>query len=439
MDLFERPRTLEAKKDAPLADRMRPGSLDEFFGQKHLLGQGSVLRSSIESGEVCSLLLWGPPGTGKTTLAHIIAKSSNYNFISFSAVTSGIKEIKKVIQEAAGQKTLLFIDEIHRFNKAQQDAFLPHIENGTIIFVGATTENPSFEVVAPLLSRARVVVLELLDQDDLLAILHRALTDEKKGMGKHAIEIDPLALLHIARYSHGDARVALNALELLVLTTTPGAKGQRTISLAQAEEAMQKKSLLYDKDGEEHYNLISALHKSMRGSDPDAALYWLARMLEAGEDPLYLARRMVRFASEDIGNADPRALQVAISAKEACHFIGLPEGKLALAQAAAYLATAPKSNAIYTAYASAQKDVTREGALPVPLHIRNAPTELMGKLGYGKEYRYAHHYSDAYVKQDYLPEKLRGRTYYHPSERGFEKIIKERLQKWKGESKKKPR
>jgi putative ATPase len=249
MDLFERPRTLEAKKDAPLADRMRPGSLDEFFGQKQLLGQGSVLRSSIESGEVCSLLLWGPPGTGKTTLAHIIAKSSNYNFISFSAVTSGIKEIKKVIQEAAGQKTLLFIDEIHRFNKAQQDAFLPHIENGTIIFVGATTENPSFEVVAPLLSRARVVVLELLDQDDLLAILHRALTDEKKGMGKHAIEIDPLAFLHIARYSHGDARVALNALELLVLTTTPGAKGQRTISLAQAEEAMQKKSLLYDKDG----------------------------------------------------------------------------------------------------------------------------------------------------------------------------------------------
>ncbi len=444
MDLFERPRTLEAKKDAPLADRMRPGSLDDFFGQKHLLGHGSVLRSAIESGEVCSLLLWGPPGTGKTTLAHIIAKSSNYHFVSFSAVTSGIKEIKQVIQEAAAQKsltrqkTLLFIDEIHRFNKAQQDAFLPHIENGTITFVGATTENPSFEVVAPLLSRARVVVLELLDQDDLLAILHRALADEKKGMGKHTIEIDPRALRHIARYSHGDARVALNALELVVLTTTPDAKGQRTISLAQAEEAMQKKSLLYDKDGEEHYNLISALHKSMRGSDPDAALYWLARMLEAGEDPLYLARRMVRFASEDIGNADPRALQVAISAKEAFHFIGLPEGKLALAQAAAYLATAPKSNAIYTAYASAQKDVKREGALPVPLHIRNAPTELMGKLGYGKEYRYAHHYSNAYVKQDYLPEKLLGRTYYRPSERGFEKIIKERLQKWKGESKKKP-
>ncbi len=444
MDLFERPRTFEAKKDAPLADRMRPGSLDDFFGQKHLLGHGSVLRSAIESGEVCSLLLWGPPGTGKTTLAHIIAKSSNYHFVSFSAVTSGIKEIKMVIQEAAAQKsltrqkTLLFIDEIHRFNKAQQDAFLPHIENGTITFVGATTENPSFEVVAPLLSRARVVVLELLDQDDLLAILHRALTDEKRGLGKYAIEIDPLALRHMARYSHGDARVALNALELIVHATAPDAKGHRTISLAQAEEAMQKKSLLYDKDGEEHYNLISALHKSMRGSDPDAALYWLARMLEAGEDPLYLARRMVRFASEDIGNADPRALQVAISAKEAFHFIGLPEGKLALAQTAAYLATAPKSNAIYTAYSAAQKDVKQEGALPVPLHIRNAPTELMGKLGYGKEYRYAHHYSNAYVKQDYLPEKLRGRTYYHPSERGFEKIIKERLQKWRGESKKKP-
>ena len=444
MDLFERARTLEAKKDAPLADRMRPGCLDEFFGQQHLLGQGSVLRAVIESGEVCSLILWGPPGTGKTTLAHIIAKSSNYHFASFSAVTSGIKEIKKVIQEAAGQKnltrkkTLLFIDEIHRFNKAQQDAFLPHIENGTITFIGATTENPSFEVVAPLLSRARVVVLELLNQDDLLAILHRALTDEKKGMGKHPIEIDPQALLHIARYSHGDARVTLNALELIVHAAAPDANGHRTISLAQAEEAMQKKSLLYDKDGEEHYNLISALHKSMRGSDPDAALYWLARMLEAGEDPLYLARRMVRFASEDIGNADPRALQVAISAKEAFHFIGLPEGKLALAQAAVYLATAPKSNAIYTAYASAQKDVRREGALPVPLHIRNAPTELMGTLGYGKEYHYAHHYSNAYVKQDYLPEKLRGRTYYRPSERGFEKIIKERLHKWGELGKKKP-
>jgi len=443
MSLFEQHPPLQINKASPLADRLRPRSLDEFMGQKHILGQGSLLRTAIESGEVCSLILWGPPGSGKTTLAHIIAHSTSYNFVSFSAVTSGIKEIKKVIQEAAGQrrlanrKTLLFIDEIHRFNKAQQDAFLPHIERGTITFIGATTENPSFEVVPPLLSRSKVVVLEMLSQNDLLTILHRALTDEERGLGKYAVEIDPLALKHIARYSHGDARVALNALEILVQATAPNSQGVRAISLALAEEAMQKKALLYDKDGEEHYNLISALHKSMRGSDPDASLYWLARMLEAGEDPLYLARRMVRFASEDIGNADPQALQVAISAMEAFHFIGLPEGKLALAQAAVYLATAPKSNAIYAAYESALKDVKREGALPVPLHIRNAPTELMERLGYGKGYRYAHHYPQAYIQQEYLPEKLQRRVYYHPTDRGFEKTIRIRLQKWRGMREKK--
>lgn len=407
------------------------------------MGRGSLLRASIESGEPFSLILWGPPGSGKTTLAHIMANSTNYNFVSFSAVTSGIKEIKKVMQEAAGQrkianrKTLLFIDEIHRFNKAQQDAFLPYIERGTITFVGATTENPSFEVVSPLLSRSRVVVLEMLGQDDLRAILKRALTDKGRGLGGHAAKIESSALNHLVLNSHGDARVALNALEFLVHTTAPNDKGVRTISLALAEEAMQKKSLLYDKDGEEHYNLISALHKSMRGSDPDAALYWLTRMLEAGEDPLYLARRMVRFASEDIGNADPQALQVAIAAMDAFHFMGLPEGKLALAQAAVYLATAPKSNAIYTAYASAQEDVRREGPLPVPLHIRNAPTELMKDLGYGKGYRYAHHHPDGYVRQEYLPEKLRGKVYYHPRDRGYEKIIKDRLQKWRALGKKK--
>lgn len=438
MQLFEEPATHRPQSTSPLADRMRPCTLDEFVGQKHILGMGSILHAAIARGEICSLILWGPPGTGKTTLAYIIAQGARFIFVPFSAVTSGIKEIKQVIQAAARQltlthqKTLLFIDELHRFNKAQQDAFLPHIEKGTITFIGATTENPSFEVVSPLLSRAKVVVLEPLGRDDLLTILKRALTDRARGLGSYVIEIDPRALLHIAQYSHGDARVALNALELLAHATTPNAHGVRTTTLAQAEEVMQKRSLLYDKGGEEHYNLISALHKSMRGSDPDAALYWLARMIEAGEDPLYLARRMVRFASEDIGNADPQALQVALAAMEAFRFMGLPEGTLALAQAAAYLATAPKSNALYSAYESALEDVKREGALPVPLPIRNAPTRLMEELGYGKGYRYAHHYPNAYSEQVYLPEKLQGRVYYRPSDRGFEKIIKSRLQKWRG-------
>jgi putative ATPase len=437
MDLFENLPKDHNTEASPLADRMRPHSLDEFEGQNHLLGKDCLLRKAIESGEICSLILWGPPGTGKTTLAHIIAQSAPCDFVSFSAVTSGIKEIKGVIEVAQRQrrfphrKTLLFVDEIHRFNKAQQDAFLPHIEKGVITFIGATTENPSFEVVSPLLSRSQVVVLKTLSEDDLLAILHRALADTERGLGKLSVAVEPEALTHIARSSQGDARRALNVLEILAQTTAPTVKGVRKITLATVEEAMQKKSLLYDKSGEEHYNLISALHKSMRGSDPDAALYWLARMLEAGEDPLYLARRMVRFASEDIGNADPQALQVALSAKEAFHFIGLPEGKLALAQAAVYLATAPKSNAIYRAYAAAVTDVKREGSLPVPLHIRNAPTRLMKDLGYGKGYQYAHSYDQAYVQQEYLPEKIKGRRYYNPTERGFEKIIKNRLHQWR--------
>jgi putative ATPase len=412
-------------------------------GQKHILGEGCLLRKAIEDGEVGSIILWGPPGSGKTTLAHIIAQNSAFNFVSFSAVTSGIKEIKKVIEEARRQKgispkkTLLFVDEIHRFNKAQQDAFLPHIEQGVITFIGATTENPSFEVVSPLLSRSQVVVLNTLCEEDLLTILNTALTDNERGLGLTSAAFEPEALSHIARSSQGDARRALNILEMLVQTTAPDAEGKRRVSLALAEEALRKKALLYDKDGEEHYNLISALHKSMRGSDPDATLYWLARMLEAGEDPLYLARRMVRFASEDVGNADPQALQVALAAKEAFHFIGLPEGKLALAQAAAYLATAPKSNAIYTAYSSAEADVRREGALPVPLHIRNAPTGLMKRLGYGKGYRYAHSYPEAYTRQEYLPEKLKGRVYYHPTDRGHEKTIGDRLLKWRKPKEKK--
>jgi len=442
MSLFQRPPSDHGTPYAPLADRMRPRTLDEFVGQEHILGRESLLRRSIEQGTVSSLILWGPPGTGKTTLVNIIARSAAYHFVAFSAVTSGIKEIKKVIEESRAQrglssrKTLLFVDEIHRFNKAQQDAFLPHIEQGIITFIGATTENPSFEVVSPLLSRAQVIVLKALTEEDLLTIVQRALSDRERGLGSIPLKIEPDALQHIARSAHGDARVALNALEMLANSTAVNT-ADTVISISQAEEALQNKALLYDKSGEEHYNLISALHKSMRGSDPDAALYWLGRMLEAGEDPLYLARRMVRFASEDIGNADPQALQVALSAMEAFHFIGLPEGKLALAQAAIYLATAPKSNAVYTAYAAAEADVKREGALPVPLHIRNAPTGLMKDLGYGKGYQYAHHHPQAYVHQEYLPDKLKGRIYYRPSDRGFEKIIAGRLSLWRNRNNRK--
>jgi len=435
MDLFQRPPADHATPYAPLADRMRPRTLDEFVGQEHILGKGSLLRRAIEQGTVGSLILWGPPGTGKTTLAHIIARSAAYNFVAFSAVTSGIKEIKKVIEESRAQrglssrKTLLFVDEIHRFNKAQQDAFLPHIERGIITFIGATTENPSFEVVSPLLSRSQVVVLEALTEEDLLAIVRRAMSDREHGLGSIPLTIEPEALLHIARSAHGDARVALNALETLANATAKPADA--VISLAQAEEALRNKALLYDKSGEEHYNLISALHKSLRDSNPDAALYWLGRMLEAGEDPLFIARRMVRFASEDIGNADPRAVMVAVAAKQAFEFIGLPEGELALAQAAIYLATASKSNALYTGYSRVKKAVHDTGALPVPMHIRNAPTRLMKDLGYGKGYQYAHDYVDAQVDQEHMPEKLKGVRFYFPTDRGYEKIIRERMEQRK--------
>jgi putative ATPase len=441
MDLFQHPPSDHGTPHSPLADRMRPRSLDAFVGQEHIVGKACLLRRAIEQGTVGSLILWGPPGTGKTTLVHLIARSAAYNFVAFSAVTSGIKEIKKVIEESRAQrgmssrKTLLFVDEIHRFNKAQQDAFLPHIEQGIITFIGATTENPSFEVVSPLLSRSQVVVLKALTEEDLLLILRRALSDREHGLGSTPLNIEPDALRHIARSAHGDARVALNALEALANAAI--ARAGTVIGIAQAEEALHNKALLYDKSGEEHYNLISALHKSMRGSDPDAALYWLGRMLEAGEDPLYLARRMVRFASEDIGNADPQALQVALAAMEAFHFIGIPEGKLALAQAAIYLATAPKSNAVYTAYAAAEADIKREGALPVPLHIRNAPTGLMKDLGYGRGYQYAHNHPQAFVHQEYFPDKLKGRIYYQPSDRGFEKIIARRLSLWRNRNNRK--
>jgi putative ATPase len=420
---------------APLADRMRPRELDEFVGQEHILGPGRVLRKAIEKGELFSLILWGPPGSGKTTLAQIIARRTGAHFFAFSAVLSGVKEIREVIKEAEGQqqyhqrKTILFVDEIHRFNKAQQDAFLPHVEKGTIALIGATTQNPSFEVISPLLSRVQVFTLEPLGPEELTAILRRALTDREKGLGSHKIRIDDSILKLLATLADGDARAALNALELATMTTPPAKDGTRTITREAAQEAVQKR-ILYDKDGEEHYNLISALHKSMRGSDPDAALYWLARMIEGGEDPLYIARRLIRFASEDVGNADPQALVVAVAAMQAFHFIGQPEGELALAQAAVHLATAPKSNALYTAYGAVSKTIKETGALPVPMHLRNAPTRLMEEMGYSEGYRYPHDFPDAFVEEEYLPKPIKKRRFYKPTERGAERAIRERLKRW---------
>ncbi len=436
-ELFRKKETEVFKREAPLADRMRPRTLGEFVGQDQLLGQGKVLRQAIESDHLPSMILWGPPGSGKTTLAMIIASTTGAQFLAFSAVLSGVKEIKEVIQEAeeewkySKRRTILFVDEIHRFNKAQQDAFLPHVERGTIILIGATTENPSFEVISPLLSRTKVFTLQSLKEEEIELILNRALTDKDRGLGKYQTAIEPEVIKGICQLANGDARAALNTLEMLVLTTSPAEEGVRQIKKEDLKEILQRKAYLYDKSGEEHYNLISALHKSLRGSDPDAALYWLGRMLEAGEDPLYIARRMIRFASEDVGMADPQALQVAVAAQQAFHFVGLPEGDLALAQAAVYLATAPKSNALYTAFQRVQRDVRETENMPVPLHIRNAPTKLMEDLGYGKDYKYPHDYPDHFVEEEYLPENLKGRIYYHPAEQGFEKEIKRRLEYWR--------
>ena len=419
-----------------MAERMRPERVEDFVGQEHLLGPGRFLRTFIEKDQLQSLIFWGPPGTGKTTLASIIARSTRSHFLAFSAVLSGVKEIRQVLQEAEeqkyrGRRTILFVDEIHRFNKAQQDAFLHAVEQGTIILIGATTENPSFEVNSALLSRCKVLSLRGLTNEEIGQILIRAMKDEEKGLGRFQAEISPEALKHLSDQSHGDARVALNALEAGVYSAPADAEGRRVVTLAIAEESMQRKALLYDKDGDEHYNIISAFHKSLRGSDPDAALYWLARMIEAGEDPLYVARRMVRFASEDVGLADPQALSVTLTAMEAFQFIGHPEGDLVLAEAAVYLATAPKSNAIYAAYERAREDVREKGSLPVPLPIRNAPTKLMKDLGYGKGYKYAHDYSGAFVAQDYFPEDLGARIYYQPTNRGYEKAVSERLTAWR--------
>jgi putative ATPase len=433
MDLFGSPAPKLRNTSQPLAERMRPASLEEFVGQEHLLGPGKILRGMLNSGTLRSLIFWGPPGSGKTTLARLIAKSANAVSVTFSAVTSGVKDLKKIVHEAeqlqrAGQPTVLFVDEIHHFNKSQQDNFLPHVERGSLILIGATTENPSFEVISPLLSRCQILVLKMLEPDDVGKIIDRALHDEIRGLGKSNLSMTREGREFLIQQSQGDCRTALNALENAA--TLAETQGVKEIALAHVQEALQSRALQYDKSGEEHYNVISAFIKSMRGSDPDAALYWMMRMIEAGENPLFIARRMVVFAAEDIGNADPQALQIAIAAKDAVHFVGLPEGRIPLAQAATYLASAPKSNASYKAMLAAAQDVMEHGALPVPLHLRNAPTGLMRDLGYGKGYQYAHDFADRIVDHQHLPEELRGRRYYTPADAGYEAEISNRLTLW---------
>ncbi|MFA5904425.1 MAG: replication-associated recombination protein A [Desulfobacula sp.] len=432
MDLFDSHHTEDSSFLRPLADRMRPETLDEFVGQEHLTAKGSLLRKAIEDDRVFSLLLWGPPGCGKTTLAGIIARATEAEFVEISAVLSGVKDIRDIIAQARERRalykrrTLLFVDEIHRFNKAQQDAFLHHVENGLIVLVGATTENPSFEVIPALVSRCRVFTLKSLEKESLLSILNRALTDSKKGLGLPARSLTREALAHIAGVCGGDARIALTNLETVVLHFA----GKDGITAKDVEEAVEKKSLLYDKAGEEHYNLISAFIKSLRGSDPDAAVYWLERMLAAGDDPYYMIRRMVRFATEDIGMADPGALTMALNASESYRMLGSPEGEDAIFQAAVYLATAPKSNSVYMAHKEVKKMVQETGYAPVPFHIRNAPTKLMKDMKYGEGYKYAHDHKDAFVPQSYLPDNFEGTRFYFPSDRGYEKTVKQRLEAW---------
>jgi putative ATPase len=448
---------------SPLADRMRPLDLDEFIGQEHIVGKGKILQRMIQEDRMFSIILWGPPGCGKTTLARIIANKTQSNFISYSAVISGIKQIKEVMeiaqteQKTHNKRTIIFIDEIHRFNKAQQDAFLPYVEEGTIILIGATTENPSFEIISALLSRCKVFVLNKLNEAEIAILLKRSLADKKRGYGNYNIEIEDETIEFLAGYSDGDSRIAYNILEMAVISfetgqvqkpdktqkpdnaQKPNNKNQITgkpskniqvkIDIPLIENIIQKKALLYDKGGEEHFNIISALHKSLRGSDPDAAVYWTIRMLESGEDPLYILRRMVRFASEDIGLADPNALSLAIAAKSAFEFIGPPEGYLAIIQTAIYLAITPKSNALYKTYSNTMEDITRYQSLPVPYHIRNAPTKLMKNIGYSKGYIYPHNHENAIVYQSFLPDEIKGKKYYFPTERGYEKELKLRLEK----------
>jgi len=427
--------------NTPLAERVRPGSLEEFFGQEHLVGPGRLLHQLILSRKLPSMLLWGPPGSGKTSLANILARSVEANFIFFSAVLSGVKEIRQIVDAASKKReenlnTVLFVDEIHRFNKSQQDAFLPHVESGLLTLIGATTENPSFNVIAPLLSRCQTLVLEPLAPENIKSIVLKALSDKENGLGEFNFVLEGDGLDSLAQYADGDSRRALNCLETATILTLEERKDDEVekvmlITPELIHEAGQYRSLRYDTGGEEHYNQISALHKSLRDSDPDGSLYWLSRMLEAGEDPLYIARRLIRFASEDIGIADPQALHIALNGREAYHILGSPEGELALVQTVVYLATAPKSNALYMASKKVRKDIKQTGTLPVPLHLRNAPTKLMKDIGYGKGYQYAHDSSNALVEQDHLPDKLAGRTYYDPTQRGYEAIIRDRLIKWR--------
>ncbi len=440
-DLFQHASEGQLEREAPLAARMRPRSFGEFVGQEHIMGESHVLRKSIEADQLPSIIFWGPPGSGKTTLAYIIASVTESHFSPVSAVASGVADLRRIVEEARErrglyrQRTILFIDEIHRFNKAQQDAILPYVENGTITLIGATTENPSFEVISPLLSRCRVFTLNALTEEQVRLIVEQALEDKERGLGNMKAEVEGDALDLLLVMSNGDARIALNALELAATTTLPSEDGRRHVRLGDIEDALQHRALLYDKAGEEHFNIISALHKSLRDSDPDAALYWMGRMLEAGEDPLYIARRLVRFASEDVGMADPQALVIATSAQQAVHFIGMPEGNLALAQAVVYLATAPKSNALYKAYGKVQQDVERTRTEPVPLHLRNPVTGLMRQVGYGRGYRYAHDFPGHFVEQEHLPDSLKGKRYYEPGDQGFEKEIDGRLKRWRGQGK----